>query len=130
VPALAFPYLALLPHLRVLECKLRMMVLTALGLLPQLEELRLWPVRKGDGVEAWVDGSLHMLGGLPLPQLHTLRLRNSAERESRCSVKKDGISGGDPDFPCQLPSNRVCRVLREYVSSLRMSVCCLMLSSV
>jgi len=106
LPGVAFPYLAHLPHLRVLECKLRMTELAALGLLPQLEELRLRPAWTPQrGVEQWIDAGLRTLGGLPLLRLHTLRLFNTDERWSECSVYDEGISGDDPDFPWGEPNN-------------------------
>lgn len=80
-----FPYLAHLPNLRVLECSLSSAHFPALGLLLQLEKLRLWPgwVNGRHGYseqESWSDAGLQALGSLPLPWLRTLCLCAANER--------------------------------------------------
>jgi len=95
---LLFPYLALFPHLRVLECTLSSTECRALGLLPRLEELRLWPGREEGSTQysqtiAWRDGGLRTLGSLPLSRLRILRLCASgynAEKEA-ADLTFDGL---------------------------------------
>jgi len=100
LPADVFPYLTHLPHLRVLECTLRMPELAELGVLPQLEELRLWPAQLGYfEYETWSDAGLRTLGGLPLPRLHSLCLNNKEERGSESRFDDEWIRTADPDFP-------------------------------
>jgi len=105
LPAEAFPYLAHLSNLRVLECTLLVKDLRALGLLPQLEELRLLPVFEYDSlfidyrVEEWTDAALLALGDLPLLHLHTLRLGTEDEAERKCKSGQEPRGGDDPDFP-------------------------------
>jgi len=99
LPAVAFPYLTLLPHLRVLDCALRTKDLLALGLLPQLEELRL---RSADGDEPighWSDVVLYTLGVVPLARLYTLRLCNDDETHCECKKNRETLRAADPDFP-------------------------------
>jgi len=99
--SVTFPYLALLPHLRLLVCALLAKDLPALGLLPQLEELRLRSVSYDNSriVEPLADSSLRTLGGLPLSRLHTLRLHNVDEREGECVIGDTLLFGNEPDFP-------------------------------
>jgi hypothetical protein len=101
VPACAFPYLAHLRQLRELECALHSKDVRALGLLPQLEALRLWLYEEnywpGIGVP-WSNDAVRTLGELPLHRLQSLRL----EDESQCNSWMDqGMWPDDPDFPCQ-----------------------------
>jgi len=64
--------------------------LRVLGLLPQLESLRLWLFENDSH---WSDGLLRTLGGLPLHHLHSLRL----EGDDACTQLKEGAN---PPLPC------------------------------
>jgi len=97
LPIEAIPYMAHLPNLRVLECSLPISELPALGLLPQLEELRLRPTYCHN--EDWCNAALRALGRLPLPLLHTLRLCNTNERDVNLLLGDEQLKGPDPDFP-------------------------------
>jgi hypothetical protein len=107
IPARAFPYLAHLPHLRELECGLLPQGIRALGLLPQLEKLRLWLVPGTDfsaNSRIWTADAVRRLGGLPLHRLHTLRLEGDDERNQW----HEGMGMNDPDFPCQTQRSGSC----------------------
>jgi hypothetical protein len=90
--AISFPYLAHLPHLRELECCLHANDVRTLGLLPQLEKLRVWLTELG--VCPWSNATVRTLGELPLHHLHSLRLEGDDER---IHLKEEE----NPPFPCQ-----------------------------
>jgi hypothetical protein len=106
IPACAFPYLAHLPQLRELECCLLPQDLCALGLLPQLEKLRLWLADNtfwNCPAVMWSNDAVRTLGELPLHHLHTLLL----EGDDKHSQRHQGMRPEDPDFPCQSTKSKL-----------------------
>jgi hypothetical protein len=101
MPACTFPYLAHFPQLRELECSLSPKDLRALGLLPQLETLRLWlcdvEADNPDVSPPWSNGMVRTLGELPLQQLRSLRLEGNDEHPRMTGTS---MQPEDPDFLC------------------------------
>jgi hypothetical protein len=109
MPARAFPYLAHLPLLRELDCCLSPSDFRALGLLPQLEKLRLNLSLYGATLESWRDELVRSVGALPLQRLLTLRLEGDDEH----SQQHQDMRPDDPDFPCQSTKSKLCGAQRR-----------------
>jgi hypothetical protein len=102
----AFPYLAHLAQLRELECCLEPKGIRALGLLLQLESLRVWVLDtpSPSRMPAWRDNTVRTLGNLPLDQLRSLRL----EGDDGHPRMTGSMRPKDPDYPCQKNKQTCC----------------------